>query len=84
MGLIILKVILIILLVRLVALQIGHLLILFNNKTTKMAVDEILKDPEKYVRYDHLDKFIDNMFWVMLIWIFIRAAFTGNVIFADK
>ena len=84
MGLIILKIVLIILLIRLVALQICHLFIAFDKDGNKMQVDEILKDPKKYVRYDHLETFIDNMFWLMIIWILLRAAFTGNVIFVDK
>ena len=84
MELIIFKIVVIILLIRIIALQIGHLFIAFNKDGNKMQVDEILKDPEKYVRYDHIEKFIDNMFWVVIFIILIIAAFSGNVIFVNQ
>jgi len=84
MELIIFKIVVIILLIRIIALQIGHLYIAFNKDGNKMQVDEILKDPEKYVRYDHIEKFIDNMFWVVIFIILIIAAFSGNVTFVNQ
>ena len=84
MELLIFKIIVIGCLIRLIFLQIGHLTVAFYKEANKMQVDEILKDPEKYVRYDHIEKFIDNMFWVVIFIILIIAAFSGNVIFVNK
>ena len=84
MELLIFKIIVIGCLIRLIFLQIGHLYIVFNKEGNKMQVDEILKDPEKYVRYDHIEKFIDNMFWVVIFIILIIAAFSGNVTFVNQ
>ena len=55
--------------------------IAFYKEANKMQVDEILKDPEKYVRYDRLEKFLDNMFWVVIFIILIKVAFSGNITF---
>ena len=88
MELLIFKIIVIGCLIRLIFLQIGHLTVAFYKEANKMQVDEILdeilKDPEKYVRYDHIEKFIDNMFWVVIFIILIIAAFSGNVIFVNQ
>ncbi len=84
MELIIFKIITIGCLIRLIFLQIGHLYISFNKEGNKMQVDEILKDPEKYVRYDHLETFMTNMIWLVFIIALIVAAFSGNVTFTAK
>ena len=81
MELIIFKIVVIILLIRIIALQIGHLTVAFYKEANKMQVDEILKDPEKYVRYDHIEKFIDNMFWAVIFIILIGVTFSGNITF---
>ena len=84
MELLIFKITVIILLIRIIALQIGHLTIAFYKKANKMQVDEILKDPEKYVKWDHLETFMTNMIWFAFIIALIVAAFSGNVTFVDK
>ena len=84
MELFIFKIIIIGCLIRLICLQVGHLYIAFNEEGNKMQVDEILKDPEKYVRYDHLETFINNMIWLIVIIVLIIAAFSGNVTFVNQ
>ena len=84
MELLIFKIIVIGCLIRLIFLQVGHLYISFNKEGNKMQVDEILKDPEKYVRYDHLETFMTNMIWLVFIIALIVAAFSGNVTFVNQ
>ena len=84
MELLIFKIIVIGCLIRLIFLQISHLYIAFNKEGNKMQVDEILKDPEKYVRYDHLQTFTYNMIWLVFIIALIVAAFSGNVTFVNQ
>lgn len=84
MELIIFKIITIGCLIRLIFLQIGHLYTAFSEEGNKMQVDEILKNPEQYVRYDHLSIFMTNMIWVVVIISLIVAAFSGNVTFTAK
>ena len=84
MELLIFKIIVIGCLIRLIFLQIGHLYISFNKEGNKMQVDKILKDPEKYVRYDHLSIFMTNMIWAVVIISLIVAVFSGNVTFTAK
>ena len=84
MELLIFKIIVIGCLIRLIFLQIGHLYISFNKEGNKMQVDEILKDPEKYVKWDHLETFMTNMIWLVFIIALIVAAFSGNVTFANQ
>jgi len=84
MELLIFKIIIIVCLIRLIFLQIGHLYISFNKEGNKMQVDEILKDPEKYVKWDHLETFMTNMIWLVFIIALIVAAFSGNVTFVNQ
>ena len=84
MELLIFKIIVIGCLIRLIFLQVGHLYIAFNKEGNKMQVDEILKDPEKYVRYDHLSIFMTNMIWAVFIIALIVAAFSDNVTFVNQ
>lgn len=84
MELLIFKIIVIGCLIRLIFLQVGHLFIAFNKEGNKMQVDEILKDPEKYVKYDHLETFMNNMIWAVFIIALIVAAFSGNVTFVNQ
>ena len=84
MELLIFKIIVIGCLIRLIFLQIGHLYIAFSKEGNKMQVDEILKDPEKYVRYDHLEMFMTNMIWLVFIIALIVAAFIGHVTFVNN
>lgn len=84
MELLIFKIVVIVCLIRLIFLQIGHLYISFNKEGNKMQVDEILKDPEKYVKWDHLETFMTNMIWLVFIIALIVAAFSGNVTFVNQ
>ena len=62
----VIKIILIILIVRLCVYQIIHLLEIFNDSVNQMAVDQILDDPNKYVRYREMIKFMYNCIWFVL------------------
>ena len=44
-----------------------------------MAVEQITKDPEEYVRTDHICKFMYNMIWIVVFIKLLYAAFNGNV-----
>ena len=79
MTLLIIKIVLIILMVRVIVLTIGHLLTVFWNPFTKIAVEQITKDPEDYVRTDHICKFMYNMIWVYVFIQLLRAAFSGHI-----
>ena len=71
--------ILIILIVRVIALTIGHLVTVFWDPATKMAVEQITKDPEDYVRTDHICKFMYNMIWIVVFFKLLYAAFSGHI-----
>ena len=80
MALIVIKIVLIVLIVRAIALSIGHLGVVFYDEATKMAVKQIMKDPEEYVRTDHICKFMYNMIWIVVFIKLIIAAFNGNIV----
>ena len=84
MELLIFKIIVIGCLIRLIFLQVGHLTVAFYKEANKMQVDEILKDPEKYVKWDHLERFMTNMIWLVVIISLIVAAFSDNVTFVNQ
>ena len=81
MEILIFKIIVIVLLIRVIALSIGHLIIVFYDEATKMAVEEILEDPTKYIRDEHIDTFFTNMIWVMLFISLLISTFKGNITF---
>lgn len=79
MTIIIIKIVLIVLLLRVIALTVGHLIVVFYKDATKMAVKEIMKDPEDFVRSEHMCKFMYNMIWILLFIKLLYAAFTGHI-----
>jgi len=79
MILTIIKIVLIILIVRVIVLTIGHLVTVFYDPATKMAVEQITKDPEDYIKTDHMCKFMYNMIWIVVFIKLLYAAFTGHV-----
>ena len=79
MVLTIIKIVLIILIVRVIVLTIGHLVTVFYDPATKMAVEQITKDPEDYVRTDHICKFMYNMIWIVVFIKLLYAAFSGHI-----
>lgn len=79
MEILIIKIILIILLIRVIVLTIGHLVIVFYDEATKMAVDELLKDPMKYIRDEHMSTFFTNMIWIMFFISLLISTFKGNI-----
>jgi len=79
MTLTIIKIVLIILMIRVIVLTIGHLVTVFWDPATKMAVEEITKDPEDYVKTDHICKFMYNMIWIVIFFKLLYAAFSGHI-----
>ena len=79
MTLTIIKIVLIILMVRVIVLTLGHLVTVFWDPATKMAVEQITKDPEDYVRTDHICKFMYNMIWIVVFIKLLYAAFSGHI-----
>lgn len=79
MTIIIIKIVLIVLLLRVIALTVGHLIVVFYKDATNMAVKEIMKDPEDFVRSEHMCKFMYNMIWILLFIKLLYAAFTGHI-----
>lgn len=57
----------------------GHLMIIFHSDTTDLAVKEVLKDPHKYMRYEHMCYFMRNMVYLFFILMFLVAACKGNL-----
>ncbi len=79
MALTIIKIVLIILMIRVIGLTIGHLVTVFWDPATKMAVEQITKDPENYVKTDHMYKFMYNMIWIVVFIKLLYAAFSGHI-----
>ena len=79
MALLIIKIVLIILMIRVIGLTIGHLVTVFWDPATKMAVEQITKDPEDYVKTDHICKFMYNMIWIVVFFKLLYAAFSGHI-----
>ena len=79
MTLVIIKIVLIILMVRVIVLTIGHLVTVFWDPATKMAVEQITKDPEDYVKTDHMCKFMYNMIWIVVFIKLLYAAFSEHI-----
>ena len=79
MTLTIIKIVLIILMIRVIVLTIGHLVTVFWDPATKMAVEEITKDPEDYVKTDHICKFMYNMIWIYVFFKLLYTVFSGNI-----
>ena len=79
MTLTIIKIVLIILMIRVIGLTIGHIVTVFWDPATKMAVEQITKDPEDYVRTDHICKFMYNMIWIVVFFKLLCAAFSGHI-----
>ena len=80
MTLLIIKIVLIILLIRIIFYEFAHLGCIFWDYGTQTIVDEILKDPYKYVRYDHMCKFMYNMIWIVVFIQLLIAAYNGRII----
>ncbi len=79
MELFIFKIALIILTIRIIYLIVKHLIIVFWDKATKDTVSEILKDPEYYVRVDHMCKFMYDMVWLYIFIRLIVGVFSGKL-----
>lgn len=79
MTLTIIKIVLIILMIRVIGLTIGHLVTVFWDPATKMAVEQITKDPEDYIKTDHMCKFMYNMIWIAVFFKLLYAAFSGHI-----
>lgn len=80
MALTIIKIVLIILVARIIFLSIGHLIIVFYKEATKMAVEYVNKDPEKYVKDEHIERFFGNMIWLVIFINLLICVFSGKII----
>ena len=56
-----------------------HLVVVFWPYATNTAVEEVLKAPHKYVRYEHMKYFLRNMVGLFFVLMLFIAACRGNV-----
>ena len=56
-----------------------HLMIVFHRETTNKAVEKVLEDTHKYVRYQHMLYFFRNMFYLYIALILLWSAFANNL-----
>ena len=56
-----------------------HLLVIFKPCVTNLAVTEVLKDPHKYVRYEHMMYFLRNMICFFFVLLLFIAAWRGDI-----
>ena len=80
MTIIIIKIVLVVLLLRVITLTVGHLIVVFYKDATKMAVKEIMKDPEDFVISEHMCKFMYNMIWIVVFIRLLIAAYNERII----
>lgn len=78
-SLIILKIVSIALLLRIIWLIIFHLFVVFYDKATEEAIDEILKNPKKHVRDEHVCSFMYDLVWLYIFIKLIIYAFSGQI-----
>lgn len=50
-----------------------HLMIVFYQEATNKAVEKILEDPHKYVRYEHMRYFFRNMFYLYIVGLLLQV-----------
>ena len=79
MELLIFKIFLIAIIIIIVYLMISHLFVVFYDKSTDDAVNDILNDPRKYVRTDHMLKFMGDMIWFYIFLKLLWGVFSGNI-----
>ena len=58
-----------------------HLLAVFHPCITRMAATEIMKDPQKHVRFEHMMYFLRNMVGFFFVLMLLIAVCRGNVKF---
>lgn len=58
-----------------------HLMIMFHSDTTDKAVEELLKNPRKYLTDEHACYFIRNMVYLFFVSMLLVAACKGNIHF---
>ena len=80
MELLIFKIFLIVITIRIIYLMIYHLFIVFYDKATDDAVNDILNNPREYVRTDHMSKFMGDMIWFYIFLKLLWCVFSGNII----
>lgn len=79
MELLIFKIFLIVITIIIIYLMISHLFVVFCDKATDDAVNDILNDPRKYVRTDHMCKFMYDMIWLYIFLKLLWCVFSGNI-----
>ena len=80
MELLIFKIFLIAITIIIVYLMISHLFVVFYDKSTDDAVNDILNDPRKYVRTDHMCKFMYDMIWLYIVVRILLYIFSAKVL----
>ena len=58
-----------------------HIMVIFHQDTTDLRVNEVLKDPYKYVRDEEMCYFIRNMVYLFFVCMLLFAACNGNMRF---
>lgn len=56
-------------------------MIMFHSDTTDKAVEELLKNPRKYLTDEHACYFIRNMVYLFFVCVLLFAACNGNMRF---
>lgn len=79
MELLIFKIFLIAITIIIIYLMISHLFVVFYDKATDDAVNDILDNPREYVRTDHMCKFMYDMIWLYIFLKLLWCVFSGNI-----
>lgn len=63
---------------------VATLLVVFYQKATEKVVEEVLKNPSKYVRTEYMVKFIRNMVYLYIVIMILMMLFRGNITVITK
>ena len=80
MELLIFKIFLIAITIIIIYLMLSHLFVVFYDKATDDAVNDILNDPRKYVRTDNMCKFMYDMLWLYIVVRILLYVFSVKII----
>lgn len=63
---------------------VATLLVVFYQKATEKVVEEVLKNPSKYVRQEYMVKFFRNMVYLYIVIMILMMLFRGNITVITK